>query len=72
MGSVENSGRNEINQTPDAPVITVTDFGKVNNEYLFNFTVHNPELDNVELLTDWGNGNTTGGLDHLILIQSFR
>ena len=55
-------GRNDVNQPPEAPVITGTDFGRVNTLYLFNFSVHDPELDDIELFVDWGDGNSTGWL----------
>jgi outer membrane protein assembly factor BamB len=55
-------GRNDANQPPEAPVITGTNFGRVNTPYLFNFTVYDPELDDIELFVDWGDGNSTGWL----------
>ena len=61
-GTLYAFGRHEVNHAPDAPVITGTDFGFVNNEYVFNFSVHDPELDDVELFVDWDDGNTTGWL----------
>ena len=53
-------GRNEENQAPESPVITGTNRGRVKTSYSFNFTVHDPELDTIELLVDWGDGTDSG------------
>jgi len=55
-------GRNDVNQPPEAPVIDGPDHGGVNIFYLFNFTVHDPEFDDIELFVDWGDGNSTSWL----------
>jgi len=55
-------GRNDVNQPPEEPVINGKYIGRVNTEYRFNFIVHDPELDDIELFVDWGDDNTTGWL----------
>ena len=53
-------GRNEVNQPPDPPVITGETIGRVNTTYRFNFSAHDPDLDDVLFFVDWGDGTDTG------------
>ena len=55
-------GRNGVNQAPEPPLITGTNRGRINTSYFYNFTVHDPELDDIELLVEWGDGSMTSWL----------
>ncbi len=47
------------NQPPDAPSIIGPTTGKTNIELTYNFTVTDPEGDDVYLFVDWGDGTNT-------------
>jgi len=55
-------GRNEINQPPNPPSINGPTIGLKNKQHKYNFTLDDPELDDIELFVDWDDGNTTGWL----------
>jgi outer membrane protein assembly factor BamB len=55
-------GRNDINQPPDPPSINGPTIGLKNKQHTYNFTLDDPELDDIELFVDWGDGNTAGWL----------
>jgi outer membrane protein assembly factor BamB len=55
-------GRGEINQPPNPPSINGPMIGLKNKQHTYNFTLDDPELDDIELFVDWDDGNTTGWL----------
>ena len=55
-------GRGEINQPPNPPSINGPMIGLKNKQHMYNFTLDDPELDDIELFVDWDDGNTTGWL----------
>ena len=47
-------------EPPEKPTITGPSRGKSGMIYNFTFTIHDPDLDDVYLFVDWGNGNNSG------------
>ena len=55
-------GRGEFNQPPNPPSINGPIIGLKNKRYAYNFTLDDPELDDIEFFVDWDDGNNTGWL----------
>jgi outer membrane protein assembly factor BamB len=53
-------GRNETNQPPNQPEIDGPSIGFRNTQQSYNFSVSDPDLDNIELYVDWGDDTNSG------------
>jgi parallel beta-helix repeat protein len=53
-------GRNETNQPPNPPEIDGPILGFRNKQQSYNFSVSDPDLDDIELYIDWSDDNNSG------------